>query len=428
MTRQFQIFMNACAASALSYSVLAQTAPAAKNDAPFTGERAPYTQRQARLNDVAKARDVIGMTVKNNQDERLGKVEDLAIDLPSGRVLQAIISVGGFAGVGDTLIAVPPGALQRDAEHKILRLDADKEKLKNAPRFETSKWAEDSDSTHLSKVYSYYGEEPAYGFVQAGESSPNTASTRQPDGTWKDRTITDRRGMIPASRLAKSERAGKVIGMSVRNLQNEKLGKVENILVDLPAGRIVAVVISSGGFLGMGDEFSAVPPSALSPAPKRDTLQMEASTDALRNAPHFKSGNWPDFSQSDYTAGVYRAYQVDPYFSSVETRTDAQIKDADNTARNARDRDNRTLTPLDQGESRADLDITAQIRKQVVALKDVSTDAKNVKIITKNGHVHLRGPVNTPEEKRRIEEIATNVAGAGNVDDRLEVKLTANNN
>jgi hypothetical protein len=301
-------------------------------------------------------------------------------------------------------------------------LDADKEKLKNAPRFETSKWAEDSDSEHLGKVYNYYGEGPAYGFVQTGENSPNTTSTRKPDGTWQDRTIAESRGMIPASRLAKVERASKVMGMSVRNPKNEKLGKIENILVDLPAGRIVAVVVSSGGFLGLGDELSAVPASAFAFSGDRDALQLDASKDTLRNAPHFKSGQWPDFSQPSYAAGVYRAYQVDPYFNANET------KDADNTARNVRDRDNRTLTPLDQGESRSDLGLTAQIRKEIVALKDVSVDAKNVKIITKNGRVTLRGPVNNPDEKRRISDIANRVAGAGNVDDRLEVKLTANNN
>jgi osmotically-inducible protein OsmY len=71
---------------------------------------------------------------------------------------------------------------------------------------------------------------------------------------------------------------------------------------------------------------------------------------------------------------------------------------------------------------------TAQIRKEIIAAKDMSVDARNVKIITIDGHVTLRGPVNTAEEKHLIGEIAERIAGAGNVDNQLEVKLTASNN
>ncbi len=101
--------------------------------------------------------------------------------------------------------------------------------------------------------------------------------------------------------------------------------------------------------------------------------------------------------------------------------------DADNTARNVRDRDSQTQTPLDQGNNQADINTTAQIRKQIMAAKRLSIDAKNVKIITANGHVTLRGPVNTPEEKRIISTIAQRVARGVNVDNQLEVKATASN-
>jgi hypothetical protein len=71
------------------------------------------------------------------------------------------------------------------------------------------------------------------------------------------------------------------MGTPVKNLQDEKLGKVENLLVDLPAGRIVAIIVSSGGFLGIGDELSAVPPTALRFTADRDTLQLDASKETL---------------------------------------------------------------------------------------------------------------------------------------------------
>jgi hypothetical protein len=172
----------------------------------------------------------------------------------------------------------------------------------------------------------------------------------------------------------------------------------------------------------MGDELSAVPPTALRFSADRETLQLDASKEMLSNAPHFKANQWPDLGQPSYADGVYRAYRVEPYFTTNVTT------EPDNTARNVRDRGDRTLTPLDQGNSAADRDRTAQIRKQILAVEGMSINAKNVKIITIDGRVTLRGPVNSAEEKRLIGEIADRIARAENVDNQLEVKLTTSSN
>src|SRR5664279_5170431 len=107
----------------------------------------------------------------------------------------------------------------------------------------------------------------------------------------------------------------------------------------------------------MGDTLSVVPPAALRFTAEHDLLHLDTTKEALRDAPHFKNGEWPDFSQRDYTTGIYRAYHVEPYFN----RDKDLANDADNTARNVRDRGKQTLTPLDQGNSTGDLKITQQI-------------------------------------------------------------------
>jgi hypothetical protein len=284
-------------------------------------------------------------------------------------------------------------------------------------------------------------------------------STRNPDGTWTREYYFSGTGTnATASRLGEIQKASKVIGMSVQNRQETKLGDVNNLMVDLAAGRIVAVIISSGGILGMGDELSAIPPTALSFTPDRDTLQLDATKETLSQAPHFKANQWPDFNQPGYARGVYRAYQVEPYFISdttpdadntrrnVRDRDDRSLRTTqsdntardvrdrdeqnsrttqpDNTARNVRDRDHQTLTPLNQGNSQTDVATTAQIRKEILADKNMSVNAPNVKVITRDGQVTLRGPVGTAEEKRRIGEIAERSANARSVDNQLEVKFT----
>jgi len=453
MKRKLQINITTFAASLMAFSAIAQVTPDRKADGrEINRDLMSQTRRADRLHGAAKASDLIGMTVNNYQNEKLGKVDDIAVDVESGRIVQVILSTGGFIGIGDTLTAIPPGALHHDTAQKVLHLDANQEKMKGAPRFESSKWAEGSDSNHLSAVYNYYGEEPSFRFIHRGDSvldglrapdgqinkegqrNPNVVnnpvgqpnrdnettivSDRTRDEAWeKNRASRERQSMIPMSRLDNVQKASKLMGASIKNLQDEKIGRIENLLMDLTSGRIVAVIVSTGGFLGIGDELSALPPTALRFNEDRDALQLDASKEMLGSAPHFKNDQWPDFSQPTYSEGVYRAYKVEPYFTTNAA--------PDNTARNVRDRDDRSLTPLNQGSSKADVETTAQIRKEIMAGKNMSVNAKNVKIITNNGKVTLRGPVNTAEEKRLIGEIASRVARSENVDNQLDATNAA---
>ena len=119
-------------------------------------------------------------------------------------------------------------------------------------------------------------------------------------------------------------------------------------------------------------------------------------------------------------AGVTAAYATDVGKERVAAADDR--KDADDTARNVRDRDDRTLTPTDQGASEGDRTITQEIRKAVTDDDNLSTNAKNVKIITVDGVVTLRGPVKSTQEKTTVAGIARKAPGVKRVDDQLEVE------
>jgi hyperosmotically inducible periplasmic protein len=94
---------------------------------------------------------------------------------------------------------------------------------------------------------------------------------------------------------------------------------------------------------------------------------------------------------------------------------------ADNTAKNERDRNDASKTAGDQSENEADRKITQEVRKSIVDDDKFSTSAQNVKIITNDGQVTLRGPVKTEEEKKAIESKAKQVAGVKNVENQLEI-------
>jgi hyperosmotically inducible periplasmic protein len=94
---------------------------------------------------------------------------------------------------------------------------------------------------------------------------------------------------------------------------------------------------------------------------------------------------------------------------------------ADNSGKNVRDRQGSTMTPGDQSNAKSDVAITQAVRKAVMADKELSTNAHNVKIITSNGVVTLRGPVKSAAEKTTIAAKAEQVAGVKSVNNQLEI-------
>lgn len=104
--------------------------------------------------------NVIGSKVVNPEGEFLGKIEDLVIDAGEGRVTAVILSVGGFLGIGEKLIAIPLSAFDYEDEHGRFSLDIGKETLKNAPSFKQDDWPELIDRVWVADVYTYFGFPP----------------------------------------------------------------------------------------------------------------------------------------------------------------------------------------------------------------------------------------------------------------------------
>ncbi len=101
-----------------------------------------------------------GNKVRNNKDEDLGKVEDIMLDLNEGKIAYAVLSFGGFIGIGEKLFAVPWSALRLDQVKREFVLDLDKEALKNAPGFEKDKWPDFADATFGKQIHEHYKTQP----------------------------------------------------------------------------------------------------------------------------------------------------------------------------------------------------------------------------------------------------------------------------
>lgn len=101
-----------------------------------------------------------GDKVVNRQGEDLGEIDEIMIDVPRGRIAYAVMSSGGFLGMGDKLFAIPWSALTLDTDNKCFVLDCDKQRLESAPGFDKDHWPSMADQEFGRQVHTYYKARP----------------------------------------------------------------------------------------------------------------------------------------------------------------------------------------------------------------------------------------------------------------------------
>ena len=129
----------------------------------------------------------IGANVENPQGQNLGDIKDIVIDRASGRIAYAVVSFGGFLGMGEKLFAVPWGAFsQPQADKDTFVLDVDKERLKNAPGFDPHNWPQMASREWVTSLYSYYNVPPYRTASTGGAATTATVKSVDPN----QRTVT----------------------------------------------------------------------------------------------------------------------------------------------------------------------------------------------------------------------------------------------
>jgi len=119
----------------------------------------PYTTTKP-IRRVLSASTLVGDEVVNNAGDNLGKLNEIMIDLPTGRIAYAVLSFGGFLGLGNKLFAIPWSRLSVDEINKRLVLDVPREVLDRAPGFDKDNWPDMADAGWGQQIYSYYGVDP----------------------------------------------------------------------------------------------------------------------------------------------------------------------------------------------------------------------------------------------------------------------------
>ena len=118
------------------------------------------TDPDKKFRRILSASTLAGDSVRNSAGEDLGKIDQIMIDIPSGRVAYAVLSFGGILRMGNKLFAVPWDALSVDEDEKCFILEVDQRTLETAPGFDKDNWPDMADVTWGSQVFKHYGITP----------------------------------------------------------------------------------------------------------------------------------------------------------------------------------------------------------------------------------------------------------------------------
>jgi len=286
--RTFINLANATFAWAVLCGVALGQQPAAKQDAPRAQAR---DQTKVEIAQVLRTADIIGTAVRNKNNENLGKIDDLVLDMKTGEVRYAAVAYGGIAGVGAKMFAVPLNKLTyrlgepNNREARFFVFDVSKEQLDNGEGFDTSHWPKHADA-------------------KFGGGETRSGTPTQPG----------REGASVAFETV--FRASKIKGMAVRNDQNENLGSVDELVIDLTKAHVKYLALSFGSVFTGGNKLFAVPLAhcTLTHANDKTFIKLNVSQDTLKNAPGFDKNQWPD------TANPNWGHEIDTYYERTAAR------------------------------------------------------------------------------------------------------------
>jgi sporulation protein YlmC with PRC-barrel domain len=326
-----------------------------------------------RLGAMQKSTQLAGVRILDRDDMPLGKVTDLLISLHTAKIYCALVSVGD-----PSYTVAAPGLSFLPADNGKVIMDINKAALKSAPRFSTADWDFVALRKSIGESYAYFNQKPL----------------------WDEK-----------SGLGQVNKGKDFIGMEVRDKDDQSLGKVQELMVDLPTARVVYVIVS---FDSSGQNLYAVPPQALMLTSDNKMLFLDETKSKIQERAHQSDYFWTEMTERAWAANTYRSYGIEPDFDTGSVKADptreqvrAKVEDA----------------PVSKAAGKSDAEITRMVLTAMIQ-EDMNSafNHKNIKINTVSGHVTLAGHVKNEKQKDKLGQIAEDVVGTGFVDNQLELK------
>jgi sporulation protein YlmC with PRC-barrel domain len=317
----------------------------------------------ARLGLLKQTSVLLGKKVKDRSDRSVGKIQEFLFDLPSGRVVATLI------GSGSSTLPIPARAYSFVSADKIL-LGVERKLCESAPRVPEISGQAVWQATAL---------QPSFAHFNQSEPAP---------GSWGGfRTATS------------------LLGMRVLGRGHETLGQLKDLLVDLPLGRVVYVVVEPAGVSGAPDFLYVVPPGSVQFDASSGALVLSADRAHFLAGPRFQNAFWTEVALPELAVAARKHYSAQP----VEPPADLPVVLRKETR----------SEPASMA-GRSDREITQAIMAEIVN-KGKGFITLDVMITTVSGHVTLGGTVKNDNQRKQVVAAAERIAGAGNVEDNLEV-------
>jgi sporulation protein YlmC with PRC-barrel domain len=287
-----------------------------ETDKPSSDKQDSKKGAQVEVASTFKSADVVGMEVQNKEGKDLGTIEDLVVDMKTGKLRYAALSRGGFAGVGDKLFAIPWKAftVKFAEDDQFLVLNVSEQQLESAKGFNQDRWPNVADPKWAEGIDKQFASEEltdeAKDEDKAAESKEAKSSTEKSEGDGADISYDA------------VYRVSNIKGLEVRDKAGKDLGHIEEIVLDLKKGQVTYAALSMGGVLGVGDKLFAVPFKEFQFKHEADEkfFVVNVSEKKLKSAPGFDQDNWPDTAKANWASEIDRHYELSKKPEKSETR------------------------------------------------------------------------------------------------------------
>lgn len=363
MKRTTMILVGCLAIGLGQDTLFAQSAPdksrsAGQADTHKAGQDRTSSDRDLYL---AHASQFMDMTLRSPQGEHIGEVEDMIVD-SQGRVTFVILSFEDTFVGDDQLYAVPPKMLSHgsDPDGQDLILSTTKDKFTATSGFSAERYPR-FDEANTRATYKHFGQTPYWeGDMNNRHRDPsernqpqirqNRDQDRDKDAQAQREDARDNRDeRLAENRDANKEnrvnsglngqmssedrrraynkapqfddqntwtsRASAIMGKEVVNHNNEALGSIKNLLVDVRENRVLYVVLSDGGFLNLGETFTVVPYSAIKAKGSEKHFTLDATEESLKPL-SFQESAWPDLTNRQWVQSIHAQFKQDPYWAT----------------------------------------------------------------------------------------------------------------
>ncbi|MCC5805999.1 MAG: PRC-barrel domain-containing protein [Opitutales bacterium] len=227
--------------------------------------------------------ELLGADIMSADDEKIGEIDEVFIHLQSGEILGIVVSTGGFLGMGGHRSLLSPENIRMDGDGEVLRADLSREEIRSAPRyrrggttgFDRLQWQGEDRGTNPDMDRTNQQRNPR-------PDGANLGGGDNPQGSEREEVRRERSGGMQMA-LALSD----LEGMDIVNRDDDAIGSVERVYLNLEDGKAVGAVVSTGGFLGMGAHKSLLAVNEVRYDEEKDVLRADLDRDALRDAPEY---------------------------------------------------------------------------------------------------------------------------------------------